>query len=88
MIKSPTKFESGQVIYATLTCAHGSFPVRILRRTAKSVWIEPADGRRKHFAVKRCAVRTYNGDEYASAWGSWHISATSTTDNGFDPLTI
>jgi len=86
---APKTFTPGGIYFATLTCAHSSFPVRVIRRTAKSIWIEPADeDRRKRYPVKRCAVRSYGDSEYASAWSSWHLAAYSTTDNGFDMQTI
>lgn len=86
MTHTPTQFESGQIIYATLTCAHSDFPVEITRRTAKSIWIKPCH--HNGYSEKRCAVRVYNGREYANAWGSWHLSSASTKPNGFDMQTI
>ena len=86
MTRDTTRFSVGDVIYATLTCAHLDFPVRITRRTEKSIWIEPADG--THYAPKRCAVSVFSGCERAKAWSTWHLTAGNTEPTGHDPLTI
>ena len=83
-----TTFKPGQIIFATLTCAHSDFPVKITRRTAKSIWIEPAGLPHSMYPPKRCAVRRWGDTETARAWGSWHLAAHSTEPNGFDMQTI
>ena len=82
-----TKFIPGQIIFASLACAHGDFRVRIVRRTEKSIWVEPVDITHEQMPLKRCGVKMFGSTEYAKAYG-WHLAADSLTSRGHDPHTI
>ena len=81
------KFTPGQIIFASLACAHGDFRVRIVRRTAKSIWVEPVDISHEQMPLKRCGIKNYGSTEIAKAYG-WHLAADSLTSRGHDPYTI
>lgn len=80
-------FEPGQIVYASLICAHSDFPVRVTRRTAKSIWVEAVGLPDAMYPPKRCAIRSFGDSETARAWG-WHLAAYSTKPNGCDPRSI
>ena len=80
-----TEFAVGKIYYGTLACAHSDFPVRVTKRTEKTVWFEHAN-RPEHYAPRRSKIRNY-GNESANFHG-WYISADKTTGGDFDLMTI
>tara|TARA_Y100000361_G_C11017104_1_gene267499 strand:+ start:190 stop:480 length:291 start_codon:yes stop_codon:yes gene_type:complete len=82
-LKQSCPFIVGQIYYGSLGCAHGSFPMVCVRRTAKSVWFEHAV-RPEHYPLRRCKVRPYtshNGWEQESAsYNGWWIDSGTAVD--------
>ena len=76
-------FIVGKTYYGSLGCAHGSFPMVCVRRTAKSVWFEHAV-RPEHYPLRRCKVRPYtshNGWAQESAsYNGWYIDSGTAVD--------
>ena len=68
-----TRFEVGQTYYGSLACAHGSFPVICIKRTAKCVWFEHAT-MPQHYPAARATVREGNRYEMAN-FRRWLIAA-------------
>ena len=79
-------FQVGQTYYGTLSCAHGDFPVRCIKRTTKSVWFEHASHPDSYRAM-RCKARPWSDNETANFHG-WYISATKLSGGDFDLNTI
>ena len=79
-------FTVGQIYYGTLSCAHGDFPVRCIKRTTKSVWFEHASHPDSYRAM-RCKARPWSDNETANFHG-WYISATKLNGGDFDLNTI
>ena len=79
-------FTVGQIYYGTLSCAHGDFPVRCIKRTTKSVWFEHASHPDAYRAM-RCKARPWSDNETANFHG-WYISATKLSGGDFDLNTI
>ena len=79
-------FTVGQIYYGTLSCAHGDFPVRCIKRTTKSVWFEHASHPDSYRAM-RCKARSWPDNETANFHG-WYISATKLSGGDFDLNTI
>ena len=79
-------FTVGQIYYGTLSCAHGDFPVRCIKRTTKSVWFEHASHPDSYRAM-RCKARPWSDNETANFHG-WYISATKLSGGDFDLNTI
>lgn len=84
--ESLQKFEVGQVYYGSLACAHGSFPVKCVRRTDKTVWFEHVT-LPQAYAPAKSRVRDLGYGECAKFHG-WYVSSSSVRDNGFDLNTI
>jgi hypothetical protein len=87
------RFEVGKVYYATLAVAHSDFPVRCIKRTAKSVWFEAVGDRSHHYAPARTLIREFEGwgerpGSEAGNFHRWYVSSTKTTGGDFDPFTI
>ena len=84
-------FEVGKTYYGSLAVAHGSFPVRCVRRTDKSVWFEHVTMPSGYPGPKRCKIRRWgDGTETASPW-RWYVSSdTADRDPAdlYDPTTI
>lgn len=84
-------FVSGRIYHGSLSVAHGSFPVRCVKRTDKSVWFEHVTMPEGYPGPKRCKVHRWaNGVEHAMAW-RWFVSSDSDTRDPadqFDPATI
>ena len=83
-------FEVGQVYFGTLSCAHGDFPVRVTKRTAKTVWFEHAT-MPQHYEAKRSRVRlvnNYRGGYEAANFHGWYMGADKRTGGDFDTMTI
>ena len=84
-------FQPGTIYHGSLSVAHGSFPVRCVRRTDKSVWFEHVTMPHAYKGPKRSTIRKWSdGTEAAKAWG-WYV--TDDTDKRdpaamFDPTTI
>ncbi len=49
-------FEVGSIYYGTLPCAHSYFPVRVVKRTPKTVTLEHVE-KSGHYETKVCRVR-------------------------------
>jgi hypothetical protein len=79
-------FVVGQIYYGTLACAHGDFPVRCIKRTAKSVWFEHAN-HPDAYRTMRCKARPWSDSETAN-FHNWYISATKLSGGDFDLNTI
>ena len=79
-------FNVGQIYYGTLSCAHGDFPVRCIKRTTKSVWFEHASHPDSYRAM-RCKARQWSDNETANFHG-WYVSATKLSGGDFDLNTI
>ena len=79
-------FTVGQIYYGTLSCAHGDFPVRCIKRTTKSVWFEHAS-HPDAYRPMRCKARPWSDNETANFHG-WYISATKLNGGDFDLNTI
>ena len=73
-----TFFIPGQVYYGSLSVAHGSFPVRCVKRTEKSVWFEHVTMPEGYKGPKRSKIHSWVDSESASAW-RWYVS--SDTEN-------
>ena len=83
-------FNPGTVYYGSLSVAHGSFPVRCVRRTDKSVWFEHATLPHAYKGPKRAKIHDPFETECARVWG-WFVSADSENRDPaamFDPTTI
>lgn len=83
---SISKFQVGQIYFGSLSCAHGSFPVRCIKRTAKMVQFEHAT-LSDHYAIKRSKIRPIDlpHKSYEAAYfHGWYIGSDSVTDNGWD----
>jgi hypothetical protein len=91
MSTQTTGFVPGQIYYGSLAVAHGSFPVRCVRRTDKSVWFEHVTMPAGYPGPKRCKVHPWSdGTESARAW-RWFVSSdTADRDPAamHDPYTI
>lgn len=93
MTTQPTKtgFIPGTVYHGSLAVAHGSFPVRCVRRTEKSVWFEHVTMPKAYGGPIRCKIRRWeDGSEAAMPW-RWYVSSDTDTRNPadqFDPYTI
>ena len=84
-------FEVGQIYHGSLTVAHGSFPVRCVKLTDKSVWFEHVTMPGGYKGPKRAKIKEgYNDSVYATVWG-WFVSSTTIDrdpSDMFDPMTI
>ena len=70
----PVSFQVGQVYYGSLSVAHGSFPVRCVKRTDKSVWFEHVTMPEGYKGPKRAKIHKWNDSESAMAW-RWYVSS-------------
>ena len=76
-------FEVGQTYYGHLACAHGTFAVKVVKRTEKTVWLEHFDG---HKAPAKAKIKEgYKGE--AASFHGFCILASSKKDNGWDMMT-
>lgn len=80
-------FIPGTVYYGTLTCAHGDFPVRCVRRTEKSVWFEHVT-HPESYGLGRCRIWKWDDGSESAMFRRWYVSSDKTTGGDFDPLTI
>lgn len=89
-ILSESSFEVGKTYYGSLTCAHGSFPVKCIKKTAKMVQFEHATlghcyaPKRAKFTRIECGTKSYE----RAIWNRWYISSDSVNDNGWDMQTV
>ena len=68
-------FQVGQVYYGSLAVAHGSFPVRCVKRTEKSVWFEHVTMPEVYKGPKRAKIHKWSdATESAMAW-RWYVSS-------------
>ena len=85
------QFQVGEVYFGTLACAHGDFPVKVTKRTAKTVWFEHAT-RPHSYKPSRSRVRevgNYKGETYeACNFHGWSIWSDKQEGGDFDPMTI
>ena len=85
------QFVPGTVYHGSLCVAHGSFPVRCVRRTDNSVWFEHVTMPHAYAGPKRAKIHVWSdGTESAKAW-RWYVSSdTDKRDpaDQFDPYTI
>ena len=79
-----TFFIPGQIYYGSLSVAHGSFPVRCVKRTEKSVWFEHVTMPHAYSGPKRSKIHSWGDSESANAW-RWYVS--SDTENR-DPADV
>ena len=83
-------FEVGKVYYGSLAVAHGSFPVRCVKRTEKSVWFEHVTMPHAYEGPKRAKIHKWNDSESATAW-RWYVSSSTVNRDPadqYDPYTI
>ena len=84
-------FQPGTTYYGSLSVAHGSFPVRCVRRTDKCVWFEHVTLPHAYAGPKRAKVHVWSdGTESATVW-RWYVSSDTDKRNPadlFDPTTI
>jgi hypothetical protein len=80
---SNAAFEVGQTYYGHLACAHGTFPVKVVKRTEKTVWFEHVDG---YKAPAKAKIKDAAGGEGGQFHG-WWVLACSKKDNGWNMLT-
>ena len=83
---SISKFQVGQIYFGSLMCAHGSFPVRCIKKTAKMVQFEHVTAT-EHYKKKRAKFtqielshKTYE----RAIWNGWYIGSDNVADNGWD----
>lgn len=76
-------FQVGQVYYGTLSCAHGSFPLRCVKRTEKSVWFEHLV-HPEHYPQKRSKARPWGDGRESADFHGWLVVSDAVRDNGWD----
>jgi hypothetical protein len=69
-----TAFIPGQIYHGSLSVAHGSFPVRCVKRTEKSVWFEHVTMPEGYKGPKRSKIHQWGDSESAHAW-NWYVSS-------------
>lgn len=68
-----TTFETGKTYQATSVCDNNcKWNFKIVRRTAKSVWIEDCHTKE----IKRCMVKMSGNEEYIFPFGKYSMSPT------------
>ena len=83
-------FQVGEIYFGTLAVAHGDFPVRVTKRTAKTVWFEHAT-RPDSYRAKSSRVRlvdNYRGGYESCNFHGWYIGADKQEGGDFDTMTI
>ena len=79
-------FKVGEVYYGTLACAHGDFPVRVVKRTDKTVWFEHAT-MPQHYSPARSKVNIAPGipsETETCKFHGWTIFSHKTTGGDWD----
>ena len=81
MSKTKT-FQVGGIYYGSLACAHSSFPVRITKRTPKTVTVEHVK-HPGHYATKMCRVSDSGSLGESFNFHGWFVTS-NTNDTSFD----
>ena len=76
-------FKVGEVYYGTLTCAHSDFPVRVVKRTDKTVWFEHAT-MPQHYSPAKSRARIVGESKEACRFHGWSIWSDKTTGGDWD----
>ena len=84
-------FKVGEVYYGTLLCAHSDFPVRVVKRTEKTVWFEHAT-MPHHYSPARSKVNIVGEFKVDKTWfptetckfHGWTIFSHKTTGGDWD----
>lgn len=84
-MNNQTQFQVGQIYFGSAPCAHGSLPVRCIKKTAKCVVFEHVS-EKPLFESKRSKVRTFGEDQMADFHG--FMVSSDAKDNSFDALTV
>ena len=84
-------FKVGEVYYGTLACAHSDFPVRVVKRTEKTVWFEHATMPQHYSPAKsrpRIVGYVFNIEKFfnveACRFHGWSIWSNKTTGGDWD----
>ena len=84
-------FKVGEVYYGTLACAHSDFPVRVVKRTDKTVWFEHAT-MPQHYSPAKSRARIVACQSDLGIWfptetckfHGWTIFSHKTTGGDWD----
>ena len=76
-------FKVGEVYYGTLLCAHSDFPVRVVKRTEKTVWFEHAT-MPQHYAPAKSKARMVSASTEACRFHGWSIWSDKTAGGDWD----
>jgi hypothetical protein len=76
-------FKVGEVYYGTLACAHSDFPVRVVKRTEKTVWFEHAT-MPQHYSPAKSRARIVSESKESCRFHGWSIWSDKTTGGDWD----